>query len=598
MLLLVLLVSACRKDLNELTIEKEEFSPPTIKIEDPINASVLGVVVDEVDNAVAGATVIMLGRRTTTNLLGQFVFANVTMDESGTFIKIQKEGFFDGATRFFPKEDSKNYVKIKLLTKIVVGSFLASSGGTVSSQEGIQLNFEPNSIIKAEGGLYSGNVNVAARWIDPAANDLYETMPGNLQGIDEFGNEVALATYGMMAVELTSDQGEKLNVGNNKQAELVFPIPPSLLNDAPIEIPLWYYDDGTGLWKQEGVAALLQGGNYIGKVSHFSFWNCDEPFPLVELKGRVVTTNGLPLNDAQIALQLISNSNCGFGRTDNDGYFLGKVPAGEVMQMTVFHNDLCELYSTTIGSFTTNADMGDIVINNPDLIEVLGSVVDCGGATLKSGSVQIILGSRTYHYLLDGDGNFNAILRNCEMSSSLKIKAVDFSTVDHSGDILYFINNSTIDAGSMAACGNNLEEYIKLTVDGESFVYSTVSGNLRKASIGDVDSVFISGSSSSGFNAHIGLPVLPLGSYTDQTILGYFSFHAYFPSNASFGIECGPESFGSAADCNVTEIVIMEFNQIDGKIKGRFIGEEIFYDVVGSSHGPFEFLVEFSANLD
>jgi hypothetical protein len=35
---------------------------------------------------------------------------------------------------------------------------------------------------------------------------------------------------------------------------------------------LWSFDEAKGLWKEEG-QAIKTGSNYVGDVSHFSFWN-------------------------------------------------------------------------------------------------------------------------------------------------------------------------------------------------------------------------------------------------------------------------------------------------------------------------------------
>ena len=91
----------------------------------------------------------------------------------------------------------------------------------------------------------------------------------------------------MMAVELQGASGESLNIAEGSTATLTFPIPQEILGNAPAEIPLWSFNENLGLWVEESVASL-QGSNYVGEVSHFSFWNCDAPFELVELSFQLV----------------------------------------------------------------------------------------------------------------------------------------------------------------------------------------------------------------------------------------------------------------------------------------------------------------------
>ena len=145
------------------------------------------------------------------------------------------------------------------------------------------ISLPSNSVVNvATDAPYTGTVNVAVHWIDPTAVDLDQIMPGDLRGIDETGSLKGLKTFGMTAVELTSASGELLQIASGKKATLTMPVPPALLSNAPSSIPLWYFDEINGLWKQDGTATKT-GNTYVGDVSHFSFWNCDQPGDYVQL---------------------------------------------------------------------------------------------------------------------------------------------------------------------------------------------------------------------------------------------------------------------------------------------------------------------------
>lgn len=77
-------------------------------------------------------------------------------------------------------------------------------------------------------------------------------MPGSLRGTRTDSPEVVLQSFGMVAVEITGANGEALQLANGKTASISFSIAPSLLSFAPARIPLWYFDENTGLWKEEG----------------------------------------------------------------------------------------------------------------------------------------------------------------------------------------------------------------------------------------------------------------------------------------------------------------------------------------------------------
>jgi len=108
---------------------------------------------------------------------------------------------------------------------------------------------------------------------------------GVLVGVDN-SDSYSLVSYGMMAVELTNSSGQKLQIETGKTAEIRITVPPSLLPNAPATIPLWSLDESLGVWKKESMASLINNV-YIGNVSHFSFWNCDDLFDYVYLTSKI-----------------------------------------------------------------------------------------------------------------------------------------------------------------------------------------------------------------------------------------------------------------------------------------------------------------------
>lgn len=117
-------------------------------------------------------------------------------------------------------------------------------------------------------------------------------MPGDLRGISTDGSLKTLTTYGMAAVELTGALGELLQIAPGQKASLTMPIPVAILSNAPATIPLWSFDEAKGLWKEEG-QAIKTGSNYVGDVSHFSFWNCDVPNNYVQFNCTVKNSDGI-----------------------------------------------------------------------------------------------------------------------------------------------------------------------------------------------------------------------------------------------------------------------------------------------------------------
>ena len=218
-----------------------------------ITSSVGGVIRDENGNGVANATVKIDNNTMQTDVNGVFLFKDIRVNAKRTYVKVSKNGFFHGSRALYPSANAVEYVNVTLLESSSKGNFASSSGGIISSN-GVKLDFPANSVKIEGGGIYSGTVNVAVKFLDPTNDQMPNQMPGDLMAVNTSNQLRMLETYGMAAVELTSPTGQKLNVADGKKVGLTIPLSGPYLTDAPSSIPLWYFDEDQGIWKEEGSA--------------------------------------------------------------------------------------------------------------------------------------------------------------------------------------------------------------------------------------------------------------------------------------------------------------------------------------------------------
>ncbi|HLZ89143.1 MAG TPA: carboxypeptidase-like regulatory domain-containing protein, partial [Puia sp.] len=238
-----------------------------------VTASVQGRVVDENDIPVEGATVTSGTASTSTDINGIFTFKNISLSSRFGFVKASKTGYFTGSRSVATDGGESNFVSIQLIPRNETGNFAAASGGKIMVFSGDTVSFSPSSVVNAvTNAAYTGTVHVFATYLNPTNDNLTKYMPGDLRGISTSGKEVALQTYGMMSVELQDDAGNKLQLASGQQATITMAIPDLLQSTAPATIPLWYFNDSTGRWIQQG-SATRQGNNYVGSVGHFTWWN-------------------------------------------------------------------------------------------------------------------------------------------------------------------------------------------------------------------------------------------------------------------------------------------------------------------------------------
>ena len=469
-LAIAIVFSACRKDTDITVSESDGVEdgngiPPSVIV----TSSLIGVVTDEYNNPVEGASVRLKSNTVVTDENGNFMFSNVQMEEDGALVTANKAGFFKAYDRVRATANSTSYTRIQLLDRSIISSFPAGAAEDVAF-DGATVKFQNNGFVDANGADYNGTVNVAAHWIDPTSDVVEQQMPGDLRALDADNVYSVLETFGMVAVDLIADNGSELQLKEGISAEINFPIPTELLNNAPATIPLWSFDEEQGLWVEEGSANKV-GGMYVGNVSHFSFWNCDAPFPLIEMEGQVVSPGGYTLSGVTVCIDFADQEwwgSCGY--TNQNGFFGGKIPANENLILTIVDNCDNTVFTMNIGPFTEDVDLGQIEIPGLDeyLINVSGTLVDCDNNPVSNGYAIIDSSNSYFPGQLDENGYFSQSTLICESDTEISISGYDFDALLQSDPVTYTADpgSDDIDAGTITVCGDEIEAFLLTIADG------------------------------------------------------------------------------------------------------------------------------------
>ena len=390
--------NSCYKDTdfeNEIT---SEIKPPEVLSE--VNGSILGYVYDTDNNPIADASVNIYSASTTTNEFGVFQFDNVKLDEHGTYLTVRHPDYVMGSDFIYAKTGvaQSRVQMIKLRNDV---TFNSSEGAVVNAEKGGTITFPPNAIQDEQGNLYNGVVQVTAHLISVNDDKISELMPGSLLAQDARGRTVSLGTAGMMAIELRSSTGQELNIADGELATIKLPVSQ---NGMPDEIPTWSFNESSGRWQEEGIA-IFDNGFYVFDVPHLSFWNCDYPFPLVSVSGRVLNTNGEPVSTSVgVRSELYGVE---YAQTDTDGFFSGKVPSGEILEFFVYGFYCSEnTFRTTLGPFNVTTQLSDFVVDRTKLPHVLGEV-QCATVPYSNATIIIEAEEQRYVYNVIENGEFD-----------------------------------------------------------------------------------------------------------------------------------------------------------------------------------------------
>ena len=257
----------------------------------------IGQVINESSEPIEGVEIKIGASTQLTNSDGIFYIRNAEVFEKFAYVTAKKSGFINGSRTVVPNVGETD-IKITMLTANVQATIESGSSSNVTLNNGAKVSFDGN--FKTESGAaYTGNVKVLMHHLDPGDESTFNKMPGSLMAENSSGAQRILETYGMINIELQDATGNKLQIVNPATIEM--PINNEQLSAAPNTIPLWYFDEVAGYWKEEGSATKV-GNKYVGMVNHFSWWNCDAQFPTITLSISVANTQQVLMSNLQVVI--------------------------------------------------------------------------------------------------------------------------------------------------------------------------------------------------------------------------------------------------------------------------------------------------------
>lgn len=457
---LLLTVLSCKNDdLDELqnsTQETtEESSAAPLDFGTTVQADFMGRIVNDDGFRINNATVVIGDQTVQTDANGVFSIQDAAVFEDFALVKVTKDAYINGSRAVVPRVNGVNSVEITLLRKNIVE--------TVNSGQSSQVTYEnstvffPGEFEYPDGTPYNGQVDVSVHYLKPNLPETFNSMPGMLLGEDANGNARSMETYGMLAINLFDQAGEELDISENFPATLEFPVDADQAAIAPTEIPLWYFDEEMGYWKEEG-SAQRQGNKYVGEVSHFTWWNCDLPLDYVTLCLNL-TANEQALSGNYI--ELIRNETgqtIFYGTLDLNGSECGLIPANESIKLNIYGNSIeCQdeiIFQETVGPYSTDTTI-DLVIppDNVDTTLITGTILNCDNTPLLEGFAIIFDENNSF---VDGpipviDGELSYQFSYC-LNLDFQLRVFDSNTTQVSEFIALDLNEDAIALGAVSLC--------------------------------------------------------------------------------------------------------------------------------------------------
>lgn len=412
-----------------------------------VTTTVAGQVVDESGKPVQGAQIAAYGKTAVTTQYGTFLIKGVAAPQERCLVKVSKSGYFDGFRAEQPLAGGIIQMRIGLMSNAPQGSFPASAGRTVTAQNSsASVAFPPNGYVTENGASYTGEVSYVVRHLDPTAPNFFDFFSGDFQGVRTDGSVTEMLSYGVLQVELTGGNGEKLNLATGKKATVSYPLPTKMTTDAPAEMPLWWFDEAKGMWKEEG-KATREGNFYVGTVSHFTPWNCDDPSLTTMLRVHVTCGNE---GVAGVLVHIGER----IAITDTNGYVSSRGPAGIafIVKVHAEANDGLESADMVTGPYTsgTTNQLELPLTTCPAYIK--GDVYDCGDSPID-GTVIAEYDGGGFIFGFAQNGGFRLRVQS---SVNITIKALTQEGKESKSIIIPPLKyNEDYDTGMLNACNES-----------------------------------------------------------------------------------------------------------------------------------------------
>jgi hypothetical protein len=279
-----------------------------------------GVVLTAARSGLEGVTVTAGGVTSQTNESGWFVLSEVPV--GGVVVEMSNAGYLTAFRNARVWENQTTHIGDVAMLPAESYIIDSAAGGTAAAADGDgSVTYSPDSFETEGGSPYNGDVEVEIAVMSPDDADFFEAFPGEFEGIREDQSVVPFESYGFMGVNMYSASRTPLRLADGSTAELTIRIPDSLARSAPDTMPIWYFDEDHGLWREQGYA-VKEGSEYVAQVSHLTIWNWDWPLDDVcAITGRVVSNLGASVVNALVVSEGVNVAYRDEDYTDSNGYF-------------------------------------------------------------------------------------------------------------------------------------------------------------------------------------------------------------------------------------------------------------------------------------
>lgn len=305
----------------------------------------------------------------TPSAAGKVSVGDTTVDtnESGFFtisvpadvpVKLQAKvtGYAPALKNLTAPSQASTFVQVTLLAWDASAQFDAAAGGTVSAGA-TSVTFPANAV----NG--SGQLTARLAHLDPSDPGQRGAFPGGFVTAD--GQQ--LESFGALAVVVEDSAGKSLQLKAGQSASMALQV-----TGAPGDsVPMWYFDEAVGRWKQEGSLTACASGTCTASLPHLSWWNADRVYETACLKACAKNGAGSPAVGVSLEARGRDYNGVSYGTTGADGCTCLDVRKGSQVEIVGVTSGgvIGPVVETTSSSVLTCARGGCPTLSSPLTVE-------------------------------------------------------------------------------------------------------------------------------------------------------------------------------------------------------------------------------------
>lgn len=362
-LLLLSILAACSGE--------DATPPPVAPPPTSSNGTITGrVIASDGSGGISNATIEVGTARTSSGADGSYTLSIPAADR--TVVRADASGFAESfrITRVTAGQSTPftiQLVKVGVTQNVPI----AFEGPITVPSSSAQIVLPANGLVPRTGGSPAANVAVSVTPID--VSTATSGMPGDFTASAN-GNITQIESFGAMLIDVRDSNNVRYSLAPGSTSTIRIPVSTRSSN-VPATIPLFYFDDSTGRWIQDGQATLVGTGSnryYEGIVSRLSYWNADLVTETIFVSGCVRNAAGQPVANALVESDGIDYSGSSQAYTTTDGSF--QIPIRKSGKATII---------ALAGIQLTNTATAGPSVSNITLDPCLATTTSTGGFNIK-----------------------------------------------------------------------------------------------------------------------------------------------------------------------------------------------------------------------